>query len=308
MKTRKLVLIIADVILLAVCILQGILAKGDGVKYFRVTETPDEYTIVTPAESIHLVYENEKWMMNGKCPVMESTVSNFTDSVESIRALDKVASSNEVTNTKYELIDGKKISVEVKKAGKVLRTLEIGKDATSGSQNYITVDGGKEIYLAAGNLRTIFDKTISGLRDRYVWGVDKTELNSVSITDEKGNTWSVSRMGSGDDVAWNISGAETEGLELDLEKTVYWFETLAIMTSASWYPDETTAASLGGVLTAKAKIGYGFKTISLEIYKLETAEGENAKYYGTSSETPYIFEIPDYQVSKYLKKPAELAK
>ena len=308
MKTRKLVLIIADVVLLAVCIVQGILAAHDGVKYFKLQETPDEYTIVTPAETIHLVQENEKWIMNGKYAAGASSVKNFADAVENIRALDKVASAGEVVNTKYELTEGKKISVEVKKGNKVVRSLELGKDASSGSQTYITVDGGKEIYLAAGNLRTIFDKSISSLRDRYVWSADKNELTSVTISKADGETWGLTKMGSGTDVTWNITGVDTQGQEIDTEKTANWFETLAIMTAASWYDDSATAEGLGGNLVLNAKVVHGFNTINFDLYQLPVAEGAEDKYYATTSETPFIFEVPDYQVKKYTKDYTELLK
>jgi len=310
MKTRKLVLIIADVALLAICIIQGILKFNDGAKYFRLSEKADEILIATPAESITITQNGEKWIMNGKYPVADTSVENFTSAVESIRALDKVGAVNDYTSTKYELTDGKKISVEIRKAGKVLRSLEIGKDATSGSQTYITVDGGKDIYLAAGNLRTTFDKTIVGLRDRYVWGdgIDKKEMNSASITNAEGKTWTITRMGSGTDIVWNLSGEGTEGLEIDAEKATTWLESLAIMTSDSWYDDNATVESLGGEFAVKAKIGYGFKTITLEVYKLEGNGDGQDKYYAVSSESPYIFAVPAYQIAKYLQGAEELAK
>lgn len=310
MKTRKLVLIIADVVLLAICIIQGILAAHDGAKYFRLSQQPDEYIVVTPAETIHLTLENEKWTMNGKYPVTTTSAQNFADAVESIRALDKVGTVSENANIKYELVDGKKICVEVRKAGKVLRTLEIGKDATSGSQTYITVDGGKDIYLAAGNLRTTFDKTVAALRDRYVWGngIDKKDLNSATIINAQGDSWTVTRMGSGTDIVWNISGSGTEGLEIDDEKATNWLESLAIMTAESWYDDNATVESLGGEFAAKAKIGYGFNTITLEIYKFPNNGETEDKFYAKASESPYLFAIPAYQSSKYLKGPEELSK
>lgn len=310
MKTRKLVLIIADVVLLAICIIQGCMRARDGAKYFKISETPDEYTVVTPAENIHIVQNGDNWIMNGKYPVGASSVQNFADAVENIRALDKVASVNETANTKYELVDGKKISVEIRKGGKLLRSLEIGKDATSGSQTYITVDGGKDVYLAAGNLRTTFDKSVAALRDRYVWGngIEKKDLNSASITDGEGKTWSLARMGSGTDIVWNLTGEGAEGVEVDSEKAMNWLESLGIMTTSSWYDDAISVESLGGVLAVKAKIGYGFNTLTLDLYKLPAEEGAEEKYYAVSSATPFVFEVPAYQATKYLKKPSELAK
>lgn len=307
MKTRKLVLIIADVILLAVGIIQGVLALKDGAKYFRFSEEPDEYTIVTPAETIHLVLEDGKWYLNSqKYPVADSTVEDFTEAVRYIRALDKVGTLNDNTSVKYELAEGRKISVEVKKAGKVLRTLEIGKETTSSSQGYVTIDGGKDIYLASGNLRFTFDKTIDVLRDKYIWEFDKNDLTSAMITDADGNIWTVTKMGSGDDIAWNLSGEGTEGMDFDTSKVANWFNTLNVMTATTWYSDDTKLENLVGTLVAKAKIGYGFKAVTIEIYKVDTDSGEN--YYAASSETPYIFGLPAYQANKFTKSPAEFAK
>ena len=55
MKTRKLILIIADIILLSVVIIQGILKTRDGAKYFELKQEPDCITIQTPSETINLV-------------------------------------------------------------------------------------------------------------------------------------------------------------------------------------------------------------------------------------------------------------
>ena len=41
MKTRKLILIIADIILLSVVIIQGILKTRDGAKYFELKQESD---------------------------------------------------------------------------------------------------------------------------------------------------------------------------------------------------------------------------------------------------------------------------
>ena len=308
MKTRKLVLIIADVLLLAVCILQGVLKAHDGARYFEFDAEPDEYTIVSPSESIHLVKEGEDWFINDqKYKANSGMVDQFLDSINYIRALDKVGSVHEAHLETYELLEGKKISVTVSKDGKVLRSVEIGKEATSGSQCYITIDGGKDIYLAAGNLREAFDDTIETLRYRGIWNIDKNALSSVLVTPAGGESWGVTRMGSGTDIAWNFTGSVTEDIELDAKKAGEWFDSVATVITSSWYSDNTKAQDLGGTLIATAKVGYNYNTASISLYEIPalTEEGQNT-YYGTSSETPYVFALAAYQVEKFTKKPAEL--
>lgn len=308
MKTRKLVLIIADVLLLAVCILQGVIKAHDGAKYFEFDAEPDEYTIVTPAESIHLVREGDDWFINNqKYKANAGIVDQFADSINYIRALDKVGTASDASLERYELLEGKKISVTVSKEGKLLRSVEIGKEATSGSQCYITIDGGKEIYLAAGNLRESFDKTIETLRYKGVWNIDKNALGSVLITPADGESWGVTRMGSGTDIAWNFTGAETEGIEIDAKKASDWFDSIATIITSSWYSDNTKAEDLGGNLIATAKVGYNYNTAAISLYEIPAvSENGQTNYYGTSSETPYVFALAPYQIEKFTKKPAEL--
>ena len=145
MKTRKLVLIIADVLLLAVCIVQFALSARDTTKYFTFKDEPDSMEIVTPGETISLVKEGDNWVIGDKkYPANISVIDGYVSAIKNIRALDKVGStSSDAVAERYELVDGKKTIVTAKLGDKVLRTLEIGKTAVSSSQCYATVDGGR---------------------------------------------------------------------------------------------------------------------------------------------------------------------
>ena len=210
MKTRKLILIIADIILLSVVIIQGILKTRDGAKYFEFKQEPDCITIQTPSETISLVLENDNWFIGDKkYPADKNSVQNLVDALSYIRALDKVASVNENSSIKYELVDGKKISVTASKEGKTLRSLEIGKEATANSHAYITVDGGKDIFVASGTLKSIFDKSTETLRSKSVWNFEQSDISSAAITFADGKSWTASRIGSGENISWNITGSET---------------------------------------------------------------------------------------------------
>lgn len=307
MKTRKLVLIIADALLLALCIVQGILKASDGAKHFDFKETPDEITITTPAETLSLTSaDGENWLASGKYSVNKSTIDNFIETSSSIRALNKVATANDSSLAKYELVDGKKISVEVRKAGKVLRSFEIGKAATSSSQAYVTIDGKKDIYLASGNLRGTFDATLNSIRTKTVWDFDTSTMDSLAVTKADGTSWTLSRMGSGDDIAWNFSDSS---IELDTSKAGTILNGAANLTASTWYDDSVKAADLGGQFYLSAKVGHDYKTASLEIYKIPAAdENSSDKYYAVSSETPYTFEVAVYSVNKFDKTSEDLKK
>lgn len=310
MKTRKLVLIIADVLLLAVCIIQLALGARDTTKYFTLKENPDALEIITPEEKISLYKEGEDWFIGDKkYPASISMVDSYLDALASIRALDKVGSSSNANEVeKYELSDGKKISVTAKLGDKVLRTIELGKTAVSSSQCYATVDGGKDIYLLSGGIRDTFDTSVAAARTTIVLNLDAADISKASVTDclaEK--TWAVSRMGSGEDVAWNVSGDGAEdGFEIDEGKAAAWLNSFASLTTRDWYLEGTV---LEGTKVVSAKITCAYRDIQVEFYSLpKENENDLQQYYGTCSETPYRFKVNESTVKQYLKTLDELAK
>lgn len=305
MKTRKLVLIIADVVLLAVCILQCTFSAHDTTKYFDLKETPDLIVIDAPEEKgITVVCENGSWYVGkDKFPANMKLVNEFLDAVMSVRVIDKVGSTgNEATLERYELNDLKKTVVTVSKDGKVLRTLNIGKEAVSDSQGYITVDGGKDIYLATGSLHYIFDINTNAIRSETVLALNSTEISEVSISNADGDSWSLSRMGAGDDVVWNISGAE---VDIDSAKAANWFGTIANMSTRNWYEEKDVPE---GDKIITAKIVHNFKTTTLDFYAIPKEEGVPQAYYGRCSDMTYAFSVGSEYVEPFKKVPEELAK
>ncbi len=305
MKTRKLVLIIADVILLVVCLVQFILSARDTTKYFTFKDEPDSLEIVTPQETISLYKEGEDWFIGEKkYPASLSMVDSYISAIKNIRALDKVGSIASGNNIeRYELTDSKKTTVTAKLGDKVLRTIEIGKTAVSSSQCYMTVDGGKDIYLVSGGVNDTFDTSVAAARTTIVLNLNSDEITGVAITDADDKIWAVSRMGNGDDVVWNVSGGE---IELDEGKANVWLTSFASLSTRDWYLED---AVLEGTKAVSARITYNFKDIKLEFFALpKNNENDLQQYYGTCSETPYRFKVDEKTVKQYLKPLEELAK
>ncbi len=305
MKTRKLVLIVADVVLLAVCLVQFILSARDTTKYFTFKDEPDSLEIVTPQETISLYKEGEDWFIGEKkYPASMSMVDSYISAIKNIRALDKVGSITNGNNVeRYELTDSKKTIVTAKLGDKVLRTIEIGKTAVSSSQCYMTVDGGKDIYLVSGGVNDTFDTSVAAARTTIVLNLNSDEITGVAITDAEDKTWSLSRMGNGDDVVWNVSGGE---IELDEGKANVWLTSFASLSTRDWYAED---AVLEGTRAVSARITYNLKDIKLEFFALpKNNEKDLQQYYGTCSETPYRFKVDEKTVKQYLKPLEELAK
>lgn len=302
MKTRKLILLIADAVLLIALVLQFVLKAGDKVHTFELKDEPDTIAVTTPTESFSFVKENGNWFVGDKkYPVNESNVQNIVDALMEVKVLDKVAvANNEAVAARYELSDGKNIKVVASKDGKVVRTLNLGKASTASSQSYITVDESKDIYLAGGNIKNTFDRDLSYFRTRAVYQLDKNSISAVTMTTPDGNTWTVSRNGSGENIAWTINVPD---VLVDSSKATEWFNGLANISTPVWHDD----ADLTGNNIVKCEINTGSKIVTMDIYEIPAAtEDDKPLYYGFSSETPYQFELANYSVQKFQKTVADI--
>lgn len=306
MTKRKIFLIAADVILLCVCIFQWVLGSRNNIKNFVLSETPDEIIITNPEETISIVQSGDEWFVGElKYPASKSVVDSLISGLSSIKALDKVGdASKESALVKYDLDAEKRICVEAKKNGTVIRTLYLGKEAAAGSQCYATIDQGKNIYILSGNARLTFDKTIARIRSNGVIDLDKSLITSVTLAPVDGDSWTLSRTNNGTDFAYTISGAD---VELDTQKAADFIESFCALTTNNWYGEKT---DLGGQKKVDVIIICDGKTVTLEVYEIPgTEESQNLPlYYGNSSETPYTFNIGNYSAARYLSKPEEIAK
>ena len=335
MKTRKLVLIIADFILLAVLTAQCVLISRDGSKTFRLKETPDEIIIQKGSENVILKYENNNWFVGEKkYPANISSVDSILESLESIRCIDKVGSvSKPNAADKYELNEGQKISVIARKEGTDLRSIDIGKNGSTGSQSFITVDGGKDIYLATGGLRYDFDTSIDQIRSKIVWDFDEAEINAVEVIKtenitrgniEDDDSWSsgdsfkVAKNSSDNNTQWVIYGADNSEIDIepDGEKIQSWFDGLGSLTTSLWYDEsKDLEKEFNSRKIATVNITHGFDIASIDIYEIpvdmeddSTESGKTPSYYGKTSENPYPFELTSYTMERLNKNPEELAK
>lgn len=164
MKPRKLILIIADLILLAVLIINLIISSKSSIKNFEIKEDINSILITKADGEISLTKNGEEWFVgNENLPAENYSVENLVEAVSSIKVLDKVASLSEYTKETYEFTDNNSITVLVKNNDKVLRKIVLGKKSTVYSQTFITLDDKNDIYLSTGSLRSKFEITENDL-------------------------------------------------------------------------------------------------------------------------------------------------
>ncbi len=301
MKPRKIILLSACAILLCICILQAVLKQGDKIKSFKVSEKPDEITIKTPATEFTLTKDGDEWLIGDKKYTGNTTtIESLINSASTLKGLEKVGSlSNDTIMNRYELNKEKENIVTLKKEGKVLTEIHIGKTSSTGSQSYATIGNSKDIYLMAGNLEAELVKNMNDLRSKTIYKYNASEVNAVSITTYDGNkqnNFSIARLIQGEDTMWTFSEPDKE---LDEDKASEWFASLASLSTNKWYEDSDKPTDGRHVLTAKIEAGKDHLT--LEVYEVLNDEGKVTSSYATCNNTPYTFGITGSTINKYKK-------
>lgn len=171
---RKIILAGAVVVLAIIYIIQSALLSRSNEKIFKI-EKPFDTILISSEENgnLELKRDGNFWKIDGE-DVDENRAERLSNAAKEIKTLGIVAkSSDESFNERYGFTESQKITVKVSGEDTELLTLEIGKDAAGGQQNYVKLDGKSEIYLASGALKSAFN-------------VKKEEI--VKKTEEKAET------------------------------------------------------------------------------------------------------------------------
>ena len=305
LQLRKLILSCGCVILLVIAILQGILKSKSSVKTIKLTKAIDEIVITNSEGVVTLKKQDTNWVVGEQSyPVTQSNIDEIIEKLSSICAIEKTGSaSSEEALAKYELNEGKVITVVVKGEGKELRTLKVGKNSVTGAQTYISFDSSSDVYLCNGDYNILFNKNVNDFRSRIVAEFDTDKISSISINVPDGESWSLSKIVKDADVSWIISGAD---IEVDEQKAQNWFNSFKSLSVKSWYDEYE---NLDGIEICSSTVTVDGKQVSFEFYKIPAkTEGGQDDYYGKCSLTPYRFAIAQYNLSRFQTTPESLKK
>ncbi|MFA6937956.1 MAG: DUF4340 domain-containing protein [Treponema sp.] len=339
--TRKIVLLSLIAVFLCIYILQLAFTGKSKAKEVTLETQPDSILIVKGGEeanannSIRVVQENGSWFVaEKKYPADSSVAIKMADGVKSIKLLGEIT-SNASSAEKYGLGDSEKITVTGFKDGKSVRTITVGKDTTSGGQCYVQVDGKGTIYMAEGALHGTYSSTVDAIRSKQVYTSSADEVSSVTVTTKDG-AYSVQKQMPQADLtaasedkkaddkkskeekksetvaakpAWTLSQNTTsvKSNAVDEETTTSWAKSLANLNVSSWAADDAKLPSTEPASTVR--IAAGAKEYTVAVYEIPgSSEDEDAKYLCSSSATPYLFYITQYNAKKYMKPLSDLSK
>jgi len=134
--------------------------------------------------TIALEKKDDRWLIApeaypaeaGKMSVVLESIGNLT-----LTALVSESKSYE----RYGLSKEEKIGVKAWAGEGLKRDFEVGKAASSFQHTFVKIAGDPRVFHARENLKSRFDQTVDGLRDKTVLKLEPPEVQSIEIGDGK---------------------------------------------------------------------------------------------------------------------------
>lgn len=179
---RKIILLGAVVVLALVFAVQTIVSSRSSEKVFKFDGDFDTISIFSEENGVLELKRDGNIWKTGDEEIEENRAERFVSALKQVKTLGIVSKSgDENVFERYGFSDSQKISVNAGGNGKNLVSLEIGKDAAGGQQNYIKLNGSKEIYLASGALKSTFNIK----KDEIVKKADEKKSDDSEISSEE---------------------------------------------------------------------------------------------------------------------------
>lgn len=162
LPVRKIVLLCAIAVLLVIYILQLLFSARSSAKVVTTDAEIDTLSVTKGDESLYTITKSVAYWYYEYRPLMENRANGLVNSVKEISLLGTVT-SNTNDLERYGLDHDNAVTVTALSGGKAVRVLKLGKISATGSQCYVMLDDGSNVYLARGALRSTFDVDINTL-------------------------------------------------------------------------------------------------------------------------------------------------
>jgi hypothetical protein len=173
LSVRKIILLSLIAVLLVVYILQLVISGANNGYSLVLKGSPDTILIQNGTNpQIKIVNSNGIWLLKegsenpeenyAILPANTETVNQMVTSLSKIEVLGLV--SRNADNERFGFTENESVKIICSKEGKILRTLELGKNSSTYQQVYAKIDESNNVVLVSGNPKTLFDVTFENLK------------------------------------------------------------------------------------------------------------------------------------------------
>ncbi len=259
--------------------------------------------IAKKGRHIEILRENDTWLAGDKkYPADSRMIDSMINGIADLR-LTALASESK-NYALYELDEDRRIEVRAFNGDRLLRTLMIGKPASSYRHTFVMLDSDHRVFHAEGGIRNTFDRKVSDLRDKAVMEIsgditeivmqkDGTELVivqaaapvSVDVTEEDVQETAQEKAVP----KW----ATADGREVKENEVDAIVRTMSNFLCDEFIEDRTKDDFTSPIFTITLK---GMKSYTMSLF-----EKKDDKYPAVSSENSYPFLISEWKAKNIMK-------
>ena len=212
---QKIVLLSLAAVLLFVYILQ--VSLGNKSKTYTIS-TKDEitsivfYTGTNQSNAITLNKNGDDYTVSSAgssetYSASSSSASSLFDNMKDIHILGNAAKLSSSNEERFGLDSNSRITVAVKSGDKTIRTVYIGKNSSTGTQSYLTVDDSNQILICSKSMHTIYATTLDNLRSKDVYGVADDSITQITVNKD-GESFTLTKTTKAPDTQVNDENSE----------------------------------------------------------------------------------------------------
>lgn len=267
------------------------------------TAALDQILITKGQAPLTLTKGEEGWTIADQAyPVEDAAVDNLLDTLKDLRLSALVSESGDLV--RYELDPDNALHVKAMEKGKVVREVFIGKTAPSFNHTFVMLKDDNRVFQADGSFRNDFGKSVDEFRDKVVLKFKSGDIKKMTL-EKEGITQTLTLTAPEEDKSQTDETAEQEkpaarwmlpgGETADQTAVQDLLASLSRLECTGFKTDEQTQALNAAAPSFKISLENG---TTFRVNLFPSKEGEDVA--GTSSATPYAFDLASYKASDIL--------
>ena len=266
-----------------------------------------------PKVNLVLNRNDQDWTVGDEnYPAAKSKVQQMIDTIERLTLTELISTSGDLA--RYDLTADKKIRVRAWAGDTLQREFVIGKTAPSLRHTFVQISGNSNVYNARDSFHDKFDQHISDLRDKQVLSFAASDIQQVQVT--KGdssvrlerkavamdqNDPPPAEQGAAAPVKAKMVWQTSDGAKADQDRLDRLLTTLSQLNCDSFVPDRKKADFSAPIYHIRVT-----GTQPYELFIFDKLNAEDEKNPAISSQNPYPFYLPDWQIKNLMPEFTEL--
>ena len=311
-------LIVALVVIAALISVYALVSRNDDNRDLpRLqgwSEGADEIILTRGSDTLRIVNRDGRWLLGEAAyPADKSSIEKMEEKMRDLSISEMI--SRLPHYERFDLTPEAALRVTVKRQGRVLRDVYIGKRSSKTSHTFVRLEDRPEIFKASGTLMPDFDRKMDELRDRVIIDLKADAIESFEIV-YRGKSSVLARVKE----AKAVSGEDAKKKEKDGKKSPTPPDKWVIRGMANLPADPgavNAVISSFNPLKAKSFSGMEAKDLRNPLCTVRVKAGgkdheivifsgkDDGVFPCTTPDSPYVFELTKHAAERYFRSTAD---